>query len=73
MQAFSSISDTPLINNNPINTDKTYQIAINDFLASGREKGLGYLKPDNPDFAIINQGKGQAYDIRQLVINALAY
>ncbi len=58
------------INDHPINPDKIYKIAINDFLASGRERGLEYLKPDNPDFAIINQG--QAVDIRQLVIDALA-
>jgi 5'-nucleotidase / UDP-sugar diphosphatase len=58
------------INDHPINPDKIYKIAINNFLASGRERGLEYLKPDNPDFVIINQG--QTADIRQLVIDALA-
>ncbi len=57
---------------NPIDFNKTYKIAINDFLASGREHALEYLNPDNPDFTIINQGEGLAYDIRQLVIKALA-
>ncbi len=60
------------INGTPIDTAKTYKIAINDYLASGREHGLDYLKPGSPDFMIINQGEGQAYDIRQLVIDKLA-
>ena len=60
------------INGARIDAGKTYQMAINDFLASGRERGLDYLKPGNPDFVITNQGEGQAYDIRQLVIDALA-
>ncbi len=60
------------INGTPIDASKTYQMAINDFLASGKEHGLDYLKPGNPDFVITNQGEGQAYDIRQLVIDALA-
>ena len=47
-------------------------MAINDFLASGKERGLDYLKPGNPDFVVTNQGEGQTYDIRQLVIDALA-
>ncbi len=44
-------------------------MAINDFLTSGRERGPGYLNADNPDFTSINQR--EAYDIRQLVIDAL--
>lgn len=61
-----------LINGKPIDTAKTYRLAINDFLASGRERGLGDLKLGNPDFELINPGEGQAYDMRQLLINALA-
>lgn len=57
------------INHVPINDNQIYAIAINDFLASGRERGLAFLNADNPDFAIINLG--EAYDIRQLVIDAL--
>lgn len=58
------------INNRPINPKKMYKIAINDFLASGKEHGLEYLKADNPDFAIIQQA--QVHDIRQLIIDALS-
>lgn len=57
------------INGTPIDPKKTYKLAINDFLASGKEHGLDYLKPGNPDFAIINSG--ERYDIRQLVIDQL--
>lgn len=57
------------INDQPIDNKKTYKLAINDFLASGKEYALEFLKPDNPDFAIIDQG--EAHDIRQQVIKAL--
>lgn len=60
------------IDDAPIDASKTYQMAINDFLASGRERGLEYVKSGSPDFIITNQGEGQAYDIRQLVIDELA-
>ncbi len=57
------------INDVPINDTKIYTLAINDFLTSGKERGLEFLNEDNPDFTIINQG--EAYDIRQLVIDSL--
>jgi 5'-nucleotidase len=57
------------INGIPVDTEKTYKLAINDFLASGKERGLDYLNSANPDFTIINQGNN--YDIRQLVIDEL--
>ena len=61
-----------LVNGKTIDASKTYRLAINDFLASGRERGLNDLKPGNPDFVIIQSGEGQAYDMRQLLIDALA-
>lgn len=57
------------INGAAIDLKKTYRLAINDFLASGREHGLDYLKPGNPDFVILNVGDNT--DIRQLVIQQL--
>ncbi len=57
------------INGTPIDPKKTYKLAINDFLASGKEHGLDYLKPGNPDFVIINTGEN--IDIRQMVIDQL--
>ncbi len=57
------------INGSQIDANKTYSLAINDFLAAGKEQGLNYLNPDNLDFTIVNQG--QEYDIRKSVINSL--
>jgi 5'-nucleotidase / UDP-sugar diphosphatase len=34
----------------PIADDTIYRVAISDFLASGREQGLEFLNPQNPDF-----------------------
>ncbi|MCP5243021.1 MAG: bifunctional metallophosphatase/5'-nucleotidase [Burkholderiales bacterium] len=61
-----------LVNGKPIDAAKTYRLAINDFLASGRERGLDFLKPGNPDFTIVQSGEGLAYDMRQLLIGVLA-
>lgn len=36
------------VDGNPIDPDRTYRVAISDFLASGRESGLSYLSFDNP-------------------------
>ncbi|MDO8333911.1 MAG: 5'-nucleotidase C-terminal domain-containing protein [Nitrosomonas sp.] len=63
------INNTWHINHAPIDPQKAYKLAINDFLASGKEQGLSYLNANNKNFIIINQGKKQ--DIRQLVIDQL--
>lgn len=63
------VNGTWQINGAAIDLKKTYRLAINDFLASGREHGLDYLKPGNPDFVIVNVGDNT--DIRQLVIERL--
>lgn len=57
------------INGAPVDPQKIYKLAITDFLAAGKERGLDYLNPNNPDFNIINPGEN--YDIRQLVIDQL--
>lgn len=63
------VNGTWQINGVPIDAKKTYQLAISDFLASGKEHGLEYLKPGNPDFVIVNPGEN--IDIRKTVINQL--
>ncbi len=63
------VSGTWQVNGTPIDPKKTYQLAINDFLASGKEHGLDYLKPGNQDFVIVNSGENT--DIRQTVIDQL--
>ena len=46
---------------------KTYRVAINDFLASGREAGLDFLTIDNPGIQKISEHG----DIRKAVIAEL--
>ena len=57
------------INGAAIDPSRIYKMAINDFLASGKEYGLGYLKPGNPDFTILTSGENT--DIRKTVIDQL--
>jgi 5'-nucleotidase len=63
------VNGTWQINGIPVDARKTYKLAINDFLASGKEHGLEYLKPGTPDFIIVNPG--ESTDIRQMVIDQL--
>lgn len=59
------------INNTLIDLNKTYKLAINDYLTSGKEQGLNYFAPNSnrKDFVLID--KGEKHDIRQLVIDQL--
>lgn len=56
-----------LINGAAIDPNRTYKVAINDFLMSGRESGLEYLKLDNPEAKQL----GEHEDIRLSVIKQL--
>jgi len=51
----------------PLSPARTYRIALNDFLLSGRERGLGYLMPGHPDLQVL----GQRGDVRQVLIAEL--
>jgi 5'-nucleotidase/UDP-sugar diphosphatase len=50
----------------PLDPAKTYRIAINDFLASGKEQGLDFLKP-GPDLTVVRENRDQ----RVVVIDQL--
>lgn len=52
----------------PIDPARTYRLAVNDFLALGKEQNLEWLKP-GPEFGIVDAGAGT--DVRQLVIDEL--
>ncbi len=52
----------------PIDAARSYRLAINDFLASGKEQNLDFLAP-GPELRI--DDAGAAHDVRQLVIDAL--
>ncbi|HEY9421384.1 MAG TPA: bifunctional metallophosphatase/5'-nucleotidase, partial [Thermoanaerobaculia bacterium] len=50
----------------PLAPDRTYRIAINDFLAAGKEQGLDFLKP-GPDLTVVKENRDQ----RMVVIDQL--
>jgi 5'-nucleotidase/UDP-sugar diphosphatase len=50
----------------PLDPDRTYRIAINDYLASGKEQGLDFLAP-GPGFTIVKENRDQ----RMAVIDQL--
>lgn len=56
-----------LIEDQPLNDDQTYSVAINDFLLTGSETGLDYLTSDNPDVSDVSDHG----DIRRALIDEL--
>lgn len=56
-----------LINGGAIDPNRSYKVAINDFLMTGRETGLEYLKLDHPDVKKL----GEHEDIRFSLIKQL--
>ena len=60
--------DQPMHNGEAINDGRVYTIAINDFLLTGNEQNLGWLKRDgNPDITVL----GEHQDIRNATIAEL--
>lgn len=67
---YSNIKSTNgswLLDDKPINDGQTYLIAMSDFLVSGKEQGLAFLSPANPDLKIL----GKHGDIRKAFIAQL--
>jgi len=56
-----------LLNDQPIYSDQTYKVAINDFLLTGKETGLDYLTPSNPNLRVVSE----SIDVRRALINEL--
>lgn len=53
-----------IITGEPLDDDQTYLVAINNFLLTGLEQGLGYLTANSPELTV-----GDDYgDIRQAFI-----
>ncbi|MFN8356354.1 MAG: bifunctional metallophosphatase/5'-nucleotidase [Spirosomataceae bacterium] len=50
-----------------IEDNETYLVAMSDFLASGKERGLEFLSPENPDVKIV----GKFGDVRKAFITQL--
>lgn len=56
-----------LVAGQPIDPVRRYAVATTDFLLTGRERGLDYLAPGNPDLGPITEFR----DIRMVVIDEL--
>jgi len=56
-----------LVNGAPIDVGRSYSVAINDFLLSGREIKLDFLTRDNPEITVV----GEHGDIRKALIAEL--
>lgn len=55
------------INGEPIDSEKTYQIVLSEYLAAGKETNLAFIGPDNPGVEAVAVGS----DIRGTLANAL--
>ncbi len=56
-----------MINGKPLNPNEKYGVAINDYLLTGKEQNLGFLKKDNPDM----QQKDTHDDLRKALITEI--
>lgn len=45
---FNNANNSFMINNAPVDTAKTYRVAMSEFLFSGKESNLAFLNPQNP-------------------------
>ena len=59
--------DQWLVNGTPLDPTRRYVVATTDFLLTGRETGLAFLAPDNPELGPITTYR----DIRMVVIDRL--
>ncbi len=50
---FDSASNSFMVNNTPVDTAKTYRVAVSEFLLAGKETHLDFLNPKNPDITKI--------------------
>lgn len=58
-----------LVQGQPLDPKRTYKIAINDFLISGKEKGLDFLNLQQPGIKLIAEKR----DIRFVMIDRLKH
>jgi 5'-nucleotidase len=47
-----------MVGGKPLDPDRTYRIAIDDYLAAGKEQGLDFLKP-GPDFTVVRENRDE--------------
>jgi 5'-nucleotidase / UDP-sugar diphosphatase len=58
-----------LVNGAPLDDNRTYQMAVNDFLLSGREQNLGFFSSVNPE---VRAQCVEGSDIRRIFKDYLA-
>jgi 2',3'-cyclic-nucleotide 2'-phosphodiesterase (5'-nucleotidase family) len=62
---FDNNANAWILNNNPIDLQKIYRVALTEFLLTGGEANLGFLTPNNPDIV-------KVYDAETVVGNPLS-
>src|SRR5215204_1887048 len=60
-----------ILNDQPIDTAKIYRVAFTDFLVTGKEANLGFLKKDNPAMIKLHDGTTSPTDLRSDIRLAL--
>jgi 2',3'-cyclic-nucleotide 2'-phosphodiesterase (5'-nucleotidase family) len=62
-----------LLNGQPLEPERVYHVAMPDFLLTGREAGLEYLTPKNPDIQSVTPAAANspAADVRKALISYL--
>ena len=55
------------VGNQPIDPDRTYLVAVSDFLVAGRERGIEFFSPESPDLTMA----GDFRDQRKVLIDEL--
>ncbi len=68
---YDSTANNWILSNQPINLQKTYKVALTDFLLTGGESKLDFLKPGNPDIIKIDDPEKRSpvlADIRLAII-----
>jgi 5'-nucleotidase len=56
-----------MVNGNPLDTERMYQVAINDFLLRGLEQGLEFLNRENKELRVLRENA----DVRKSLIEQL--
>ncbi len=72
---YNNTGNSFMLNNAPVDSLKTYRVAMTEFLFSGKEKNLGFLNPQNPGIIKIYPSNTSANnlksDIRLAIIKYL--
>ena len=66
--SYSEAQNVWLINGAPLDGRRNYQVAISDFLISGKEQGLDFLNRKNAELRVLNDN---VIEVRRALINQL--